>query len=272
MDLTPGDDSRSRREHTRDRDDTRALETLVDLAAALVGAFDLSDLLHVVAQRCAELVQASDVGILLLSLDGDLRVAASSSERMHTLELFEIQAAEGPCYEVATTGQAVINGSVSPDSRWPTFAARARAAGYLAVHALPMRHNGSLIGVVNVFDESPATLDEDTARIAQALADIASFAILQHRAVQEATDLAGQLQTALNSRVVIEQAKGVLADRLSLSMPESFALLRDYSRNANARIDDVARQVVARELDIDQVRSGARATNTRTSPRVGRGR
>lgn len=235
-----------------------SVECFVDLAEALRGELDVGRLLHLLVEECAELAEATDVGLLLVSPSGRLRAAASSSERMHELELFEIERSEGPCLEVLQTGSAVLNGSLGRESRWPRFATRARAAGYRLVHALPMRHGRDLVGVVNLFNQETAALPPGSARIAQALADLVTFAILQSSALHEATDRAGHLERALRSRVLIEQAKGVISERLAIDIGDAFAVLRDYSRNANQHITEVARHVVERELAAEVVLEGAR--------------
>lgn len=262
--MTPADES-PRTTNDDAGSERRVVDVFIELADILLSGFDLDDLLHILAKRCCDLFGASAVGLLLTSQHGRLEVVASSSERMHTLEMFEIQNSEGPSLDVLRTGRAIVNGSVMTDSRWPRFAPRARAAGYCVVHALPMRHDGKVIGVVNIFDDKRLDLDDRQERIAQALADIATFAILQTRALSEATDLMGHLQRALRSRVVIEQAKGVLSERLAINMADAFALLRDYSRNRNERIGQVATLVVAHRLTAGEIVAGARTRSSRRS-------
>lgn len=242
------------------------VETFVELADTLVAEFDLVDLLSLVSERSVELLDAAEGGLLLTGADNELHVMASSSERMHDLELFEIQRAEGPCLEVLGSGRAVVNASLD-GTRWPHFAPRARAAGYQTVHALPMRHNGKVIGVINLFANGAARLSQGDVAVAQAMADIASFAIVQDRALHDSLELADQLHQALQSRVAVEQAKGILSERLGIGVDAAFHLLRSYARNRNERIADVARLVVGRELCADDVLTGARATTSRRSPR-----
>jgi GAF domain-containing protein len=170
---------------------------------------------------------------------------ASSSEAMRVLELFEIQSQEGPCLDCYRAGQPIVNQDLATvNGRWPRFASEALAAGFQSVHALPMRLRGVIIGALNLFRSDEGPMDEADVIAAQAFADVATIAILQHRAVLDAQVLNQQLNHALTSRTVIEQAKGVLAERGGLNMEQAFARLRNYARNHNLRLVDVARAVI----------------------------
>jgi GAF domain-containing protein len=220
--------------------------TLVELADTLVDDFDVVDLLTRLADKCIEILDVDAAGIMLAAPDGRLRAVASSSETMRVLELFEVQAQEGPCLDSHRTGVPVMNQDLaSADDRWPRFAPEALAAGFRSVHALPMRLRGSVIGALNLFREGPGQLEPADVEIAQAFADVATIAILQHRAQLEAQTINEQLTHALNSRVVIEQAKGMVAERLDLDMERSFRALRNHARNHNLRLADVAESVIS---------------------------
>jgi transcriptional regulator with GAF, ATPase, and Fis domain len=220
-------------------------DTFVDLADTMVADFDVIDFLHMLTDRSARLLSVSASGVLLADPRGQLRVAAASSEAAELVELFQIQNDQGPCLDCFRTGQPVTAASLAgPDQRWPRFAAAAARAGFGAVHALPMRLRDQVIGALNLFGTGIGSLGEADLRIGQALADVATIGLLQERNVRRAETLAEQLQAALNSRVVIEQAKGRLAERLGLGMDQAFALLRDHARNTNQRLTDVARQVI----------------------------
>jgi GAF domain-containing protein len=220
--------------------------TLVALADTLVDDFDVVDLLTRLGGSCVEVLEVQAAGIMLAAPDGQLRVMASSSEAMRVLELFEIQAQEGPCLDAFRTGLPVVNQDLgAANSRWPRFAEEAVAAGFQAVHALPMRLRGSVIGALNLFRAGPGLLAPADVDVAQAFADVATIAILQHRAAVEANVINEQLTHALNSRVVIEQAKGMVAERLNLDMERSFSALRSHARNHNLRLADVASDVIA---------------------------
>jgi len=229
--------------------ETLLARTLVELADTLVADFDVVDLLTLLADRCVDVLDVGAAGLMLTASDGDLRVMASSSEAMRVLELFEVQAQEGPCLDCYRTGEPVVNqGLVIPNERWPRFAAEAVAAGFQSVHALPMRLRGAVIGALNLFHVDAGEMRQPDVDAAQAFADVATIAILQHRAAREAQVLNEQLNDALNSRVIIEQAKGMVAERLGLDMEQAFALVRSYARNHNLRLRDVATDVIGGSL------------------------
>lgn len=176
---------------------------------------------------------------------------ASSNETAHLLELFELQNQEGPCLDCYRTGEQQIN---QPLDRWPRFGSEARRLGFTTVHALPMRLRGSVIGAVNLFVTGPATLAPADVEVGQALADVATVGLLQERSVREARVLSEQLQAALTSRVVIEQAKGMLAQSLDVEMDTAFGHLRTYARDRNHRLVDVANALLDRSLDVEELR------------------
>ncbi|GAA3390229.1 GAF and ANTAR domain-containing protein [Cryptosporangium minutisporangium] len=224
----------------------RLAAAFVQLADTLVDDFDVIDLLALLAEYCVDLVGATASGILLTDQRGALRVAAASSEAAWVMELFVLQEDEGPCYEACRTGLSVSEPDVaSSTSRWPTFSARAREVGFGAVHALPLRLRGETIGALSLFSSATGPLPAQQALLARAFADVATIGILQQRAIHEREVLAEQLQTALNNRVVIEQAKGVLAERHELGLEAAFSLLRSTARKRRSRLIDLARAVVA---------------------------
>jgi GAF domain-containing protein len=176
---------------------------------------------------------------------GELRLAAASSEQAGLLELFQLQNDQGPCLECFRTGRPVTAADLAdPAPRWPRFAQAAAQTGFRTVEARPMQLRGQVIGALNLFRAEPGPLDPADLRIAQALADVATIGLLQERNVRRRETVAEQLQAALNSRVIIEQAKGKLAERLSIEMDRAFTMLRDYARNTNQRLTDVARAFV----------------------------
>jgi GAF domain-containing protein len=170
---------------------------------------------------------------------------------MRLLELFELQAQEGPCLNCYRTGKPVVNQNLATtNGRWPRFSPEALAAGFLSVHALPMRLRGTIIGALNLFYLEPGEMRQVDIDSAQALADVATIAILQHRAALEAQVLNEQLQQALNSRIVIEQAKGIIAERQHLNMEEAFSMLRGHARDNNRPLVEVARAVIDGSLSV----------------------
>ncbi len=223
--------------------------TLVELADTLVADFDVVELFTRLTNQCVAVLDVSAAGLMLAAPEGDLRVMASSSETMRILELFELQAREGPCLDSYRTGAPVVCEDLEgAGGRWPRLAPEACAAGFRSVQALPMRLRGSVIGALNLFHERPGAMSRADTDAAQAFADIATIGILQHRAAFDATALNDQLNFALVTRVVIEQAKGMVAQREHLGMDEAFASLRSYARRNNLRLADVARSVIDHTL------------------------
>ena len=226
--------------------ESRLARTLVELADTLVADFDVVELLFLLADRCVEVLDVRAAGLMLVGPHGDLRVMASSSEVMRLLELFELQSQEGPCLDCFRTGQPVVNQKLSESADlWPHFTPKAAAAGFHTVHALPMRLRGKIIGALNIFQDDPGGISGADLAAGQAFADVATIAILQHRASSEALVLNAQLDEALNSRVVIEQAKGMIAERAGQTMEQAFVRLRHRARSTNTLLTDVARDVIS---------------------------
>ena len=233
-------------------DQQRLGSVFVELADTLVTDFDVVDFMTVLAHRCVELLGAREAGVALADERGLLRSVASSHESAHLLELFELQNQEGPCLDCYRTGQPVLNQSLGPpDNTWPKFAAEARRLGFTMVHALPMRLRGQVIGAVNIFASNATALTPSQIEIGQALADVATVGLLQERSIREARLVNEQLQGALNSRIVIEQAKGMLAERRGIEMDAAFDLLRTYARNTNQKLSAVARSLLAGTLSAE---------------------
>jgi GAF domain-containing protein len=220
-------------------------DTFVDLADTMVADFDVIDFLHMLTDRSVRLLPASAAGVLLADPRGELRVAAASSEAAGLVELFQIQNDQGPCLDCFRTGRPVTAADLTgPGQQWPRFAAAAAAAGFRAVQALPMRLRDQVIGALNLFAATPGPFGPAELRLGQALADVATIGLLQERNVRRSETVSEQLQAALNSRVVIEQAKGKIAERHGLDMDQAFALLRDHARNTNQRLTDLARNFI----------------------------
>jgi transcriptional regulator with GAF, ATPase, and Fis domain len=221
-------------------------DTFIELADTMVADFDVIDFLHMLTDRSVRLLAASAAGVMLADPRGELRVAAASTEEAGLLELFQLQNDQGPCLECFRTGRPVTAAGLDgPAPRWPRFAQAAAQAGFATVEALPMRLRDQVIGALNLFRTEPGPFDPTDLRIGQALADVATIGLLHERNVRRRETVAEQLQAALNSRVVIEQAKGKLAERLSIDMDRAFTMLRDYARASNQHLTDVARDFVA---------------------------
>lgn len=229
----------------------RLVATFVTLADSLVDEFDVVDVLQRLVEECTSLFDAAAAGILLLSPSNHLEVIASTSERTELVELMQLRVGQGPCVEAATTGEVVSVGDIDAIAeRWPGFAADARESGFASIHAIPLRLRESTLGSLNLFRDQPGGLNHADAVAAQALADIATISILQQRIVQESELTQAQLQRALDSRVVIEQAKGYLAQSQDIAMDVAFSRIRSYARSTQTRIGVVAAEVVAGRLSL----------------------
>lgn len=223
----------------------------VELADTLVADYEVLDFLYLVCERCAEVLDVEAVGALLTTSAGELTLSAASTEEMRVLELFEAQQREGPCYDAFVTGEVVVAADLTEGGdRWPRFAPRALEAGFRSVSGFPLRLRDDVIGALNMFRRAASGLDEEEITVARTLADAATIGIMNERVVREARLRSEQLQHALDSRVVIEQAKGVLAERLEVSPGEGFERLRRYARDHRRGVHGVAQDVVAGELDI----------------------
>ncbi len=227
--------------------------TFVEIVDTLVGAFDVIDVLTVLAARCVELLDAGAAGILLADEDGHLRVIGASSEQIQLLELFQIQNDEGPCLDCYRTGQVVQNADLGGGSPWPRFGAESVRTGYPSVCAVPLRLDDLVLGCLNLFSSEPVLLSETDIALARALADVASIAIVQDGVSRAAAIREGHLQRALDSRIAIEQAKGMIAERGGVDMDEAFVRLRAYARNNNRRLTEVATALVDGSISIGAV-------------------
>jgi transcriptional regulator with GAF, ATPase, and Fis domain len=226
--------------------DELLVETFVELADTLTADFDVIDFLHVLVDRCVELLDVDAAGLLLAASDGKLHLVASSNEQVRLLELFQLQNDQGPCLDAFATGRTISNADLATaGEQWPRFSAAATDAGFAAVDALPMRLRSDVIGALNLFRTRPGALPDQALRTARALADVATIGLLQERSIRHQEILTEQLQSALNSRVLIEQAKGLIAERLHVDMDGAFAALRGYARGHNLKLRAVAHAVIA---------------------------
>jgi GAF domain-containing protein len=223
-------------------------DLFVDVADTLVADFDLVDFLVTLCEHASLVSEADAVGIVLADNRGQLRFMASSNELGRQLELLQLQAEEGPCLDCFTSRRAVVNADLrSATNLWPRFAPQAIAAGFRSVHAFPMRLREEVIGALNLFGTGEMRFDAQEERVVQSLADVATIAILQERSIARAEALTEQLQGALNSRIVIEQAKGAVARLEGISVDEAFDVLRQRARSSRTRLAEVAAAVLAGE-------------------------
>jgi transcriptional regulator with GAF, ATPase, and Fis domain len=246
-------------------------ETFVELTDTMVADFDVIDFLQVLTDRSVQLLEVAAAGLLLADPRGELRVIAASSEAARLLELFQLQNDQGPCLDCFRSGQPVSVADLTAEARrWPRFAPAAQQAGFAAVQALPMRLREQVIGALNLFRATPGAFDPAGIRIGQALADVATISLLHDRSMRHSDTINEQLQTALNSRVVIEQAKGKLAERHGLDMDQAFAVLREHARTRNLRLSDLARAFVEGTDTLTSPATARSQQHSRTSrPRPG---
>lgn len=229
-------------------------EVFVEVADTLVADFDVAEFLDNVAARTATVSGMDAAGLLLTDQQDRLRFVASTSERATLLELFQLQNREGPCLDCFQSGSVVATPDVAAAmSRWPLFAPRALDAGFRSMHAIPMRWHDRVIGALDLFGETTLRLAAADARVVQSLADVATIGIMQNRAVTRVETLNEQLTGALNSRIVIEQAKGAIGQARGIGVDEAFEVLRGYARRNDRRLGDVAHDVVAGGLETSRL-------------------
>lgn len=226
------------------------MRSLIDLADIMVDDFDIVEHLTGLAERCVSVLEVAAAGVMLAAPSGDLRLVASSSEAMRVVEMFELQAEEGPCLDAFRTGHQVSQENLSSGTgRWPQFATVAVEAGFQAAFAVPLRLRDSTIGALNLFNDEQTPMSEEDMRVARAFADLATISVVQHRASAETQLVNEQLSQALTSRILIEQAKGVIFERAGTDMAEAFSRLRNYARSNNLLLTDVAQAAIDGTLD-----------------------
>jgi hypothetical protein len=241
-------------------------EAFVSLASSLASGYDVVDLLNTLTMECARLLDIAAAGLLLADRAGVLHVLAASSEHTRQLELFQLQREQGPCLDCYRSGAAVtVTNITEAAERWPAFAAGAQRAGFHSVHALPMRLRNDTLGTLGLFGTTAGALNLEDLVLGQALADVASVALFHERAATDKALINEQLQNALTSRVVIEQAKGVIAQHGQLNMADAFAVLRRYARDHNLRLTDAAQHVVDRTPTAQDLLQNVAARDSRPS-------
>lgn len=232
-----------------DTREARLVDTFVTLTDSLVADFDVVEVLQTLVDRAVELFDAAAGAIHLANAQHELEVVASTSERSSFFGLLQLNAGEGPCITAVTTGELATSEDLAElQRRWPRFAEASQERGYAGVHAIPMRLRDTVVGSLNLFRESEGALNGADARAAQALADVATISLLQQRTIENATLEASQLQRALDSRVLIEQAKGYVSRALDVDLDTAFRLIRQYARANQERLSDVARAVSGQQL------------------------
>src|SRR5688500_3283761 len=242
----------------------RLAQVFVELADTTVEEFDVVDFLQILTERCVELVDTDAAGLMLADQRGPLQVVAYTDESARLLELFELQKKEGPCLDCFATGRVIPNIDLATASdRWPVFTEAARDLGFATCHALPLRLRRQVIGALNLFAVGTEPLSEDHLAVAQGLADIATIGLLHERAARDQVGLSEQLQAALHSRILIEQAKGVLSARAGTSVERAFRLMRAHARRTGSLLTAVAEGIVSGSIDAGQLQEAPRTGATR---------
>jgi GAF domain-containing protein len=229
--------------------ETRINTAFVTVADTLTTDFDVVDLLHTLVEECTQILGIDTGGLMLADPEGNLQLMTSTSESADLVEVMQLAASAGPCIDCFTSGNAVSVPNIEESGgRWPGFREAALEQGFHSAHATPMKLRGQIIGTMNLFSTSPGEVSPRDAAVAQALADVATIGILQERLIREGHVIAEQLHVALDSRIIIEQAKGIIAHSLSVDMPEAFSVLRNYARGNNFTIRSVAEKISDRTL------------------------
>ncbi|WP_030268365.1 GAF and ANTAR domain-containing protein [Streptomyces sp. NRRL B-24484] len=234
----------------------RLTEVFVEVANSLTGDFGVIEFLQQLCERCVELLDVDAAGILLADQRDRLMTIAASDERTHVLELFALQHDQGPCVDCHRTGTARVGIDLTDlkvASEWQAFATQAREVGFVAANAIPMRRRGRVIGTLGLFQSTPGRLSADDILLAQALADVATVAILQQRTLEDSETERGQLQSALTSRIAVEQAKGVLSERWQLPLDDAFTAFRTYARAHRLRLAELAGEIASGQFDTDRI-------------------
>lgn len=229
----------------------RVSAAFVKLADTLVGDYDVLELLHTLVEESVELLNAAAAGLMLASADGELQVLASTSEESQLVEALQQESGAGPCVDCYVTGLPVIVRDIAgTGDRWTEFRKAATSQGFRSVHAFPLRVRGQTIGAMNLFRTETGDLSEEDIAVGQALADVSTISILQKRTASEFAVVNQQLQDALNSRILIEQAKGMIAQIENIDTNEAFQRLRSHARSTNQNLRDTAEAVLNRSLKV----------------------
>lgn len=244
----------------QDSREVRLSAAFVKLADTLIADYDMVDLLDTLVTECTALLDVNAGGLMIADARGELQLVASTSEQADFVEVNQLNAGAGPCLDCFATGVAVSVANIDEtDGKWPAFRAAAAAQGFKSMHATPMRLRGQIIGTMNLFSVRAEQISDHDITVAQALADVATIGILQERSIRDSSILTEQLERALNSRILIEQAKGVMAAASSMDMDEAFSTLRNFSRNNNMSLRSVAEGLVKRTLPVSTIMQDTRA-------------
>lgn len=222
--------------------------SLINAIEVVANSNDLTDLAHLLCTTCVTALEAEASGMMITDVTGRLRVWGSSDEETHSLELLEVQSQEGPCYESAVTGQVILREDLSLVTGWEFFCAQAAALEYRSAIAVPILVHGQPIGALNIFWRHPQEFSDQTVGFARAVADLATIGLAFQDRVADAQSLALRLEDAAATRIMLEQAKGMLAVQAQVSMKEAFELMREYHQKTGLPLHSIATDVVSRTL------------------------
>jgi GAF domain-containing protein len=241
--------------------EARINTAFVTVADTLTTDFDVVDLLHALVEQCTEILDTDAGGLMLMNADGQLQLMTSTGEGADFVEVMQLNADSGPCIDCFTTGAAISVPNIqSSGGKWPAFQKAAMQYGFHSAHATPMRLRGQIIGTMNLFRTKRGALSGRDAAVAQALTDVATIGILHEHIAREGAILAEQLHHALDSRIFIEQAKGMVSHSRSIPMDDAFTVLRTHARNNNLTIRSVAEGVCARTMSVQSIIPGTGIT------------
>jgi len=227
------------------------LDVFVLLADSLRTGHDIIDTMDILVQSSTTFTSAVEAGLMLADAGGTLHVVASTSERVAEVEEAQLGLHEGPCLVSFRTALPVeVPDIAASRSRWPDFAAVAESRGFLAAHAVPLRHRTTTLGGINLFGDRLGALSDRDATLVEAMAQMATISVIQHQIAAKQATVNDQLQNALESRMLIEQAKGVLSQLHTVQVDDAFRMMRTYARSTGTKLRDVAENVVRRRLEL----------------------
>jgi GAF domain-containing protein len=231
--------------------EARLTSAFVTLADTLTTEYDVVDLLDLLVRECTEILDTEAGGLMLADSEGNLQLVASTSEQAELVEIMQLNAGAGPCLDCYATGEPVSVSNIEQLSdRWPEFRDAALEQGFRSVYAAPMKLRGNVIGTMNLLSTTLGDLNDRDIAVAQALTDVATIGILQERMIRESGLISEQLQRALDSRILIEQAKGVLSQTGQMDMDGAFSTMRKYARKNQLSLHFVAEGVTNRTIDV----------------------
>ncbi len=226
------------------------LEAYESFGRALLRPYEIGDVLYRLTDQVVEVLDIDGSGVCLAPNGGGLQLLSATDHHVAAIEDTQLTAGTGPILSAYETGEQVRVDDLVDANDWPEFTRFAVDRGMRAVASLPMPVDERRIGALDLFRAEAHVWTDEEMQAAQGLANMASAYVLNHQALSESRTLAGQLQTALDSRIIVEQAKGLLAGRHGLTPNDAFGRLRQYARARGDRLHDVCRHVVEGTLDL----------------------